>query len=91
MTDETEPMRRTMQAEIYAEIQSNDEDKEHARLIAKYGAGNVWDTNELSAAFEVTGFMAPFCVVKRKSDNMVGTVEFQHHPRFYFNFQEDRR
>jgi hypothetical protein len=30
-------------------------------------------------------------VVKRKSDGVVGSLEFQHHPRFYFNFAEDKK
>ncbi len=61
---------------------------DRARLEARYG--KVWDTEELRAEFEVLGFMAPFVVVKRKSDNQKGSLEFQHHPRFYFSFTEDR-
>lgn len=60
---------------------------DRARLEARYG--KVWDTEELRAEFEVLGFMAPFVVVKRKSDNQKGSLEFQHHPRFYFSFTED--
>jgi hypothetical protein len=40
---------------------------------------------------EVLGFMAPFVVVRRKSDNVKGSMEFCHSPRFYYNFVEDRR
>ncbi len=61
---------------------------DRARLEARYG--KVWDTKELRAEFEVLGFMAPFVVVKRISDNQKGSLEFQHHPRFYFSFTEDR-
>jgi hypothetical protein len=32
--------------------------------------------------------MAPFVVVRRLSDGQKGSLEFQHHPRFYFNFQK---
>ena len=32
------------------------------------------------------GFMAPFIGVERKSDGQKGSIEFQHSPRFYFNF-----
>lgn len=89
MEDKTEFPRRIIQSEIYAEIESTDEDKERARLVEKYGADNVWDTDELSRNFEAIGFMAPFCVVRRKSDDVKGSVQFQHHPRFYFNFLKD--
>jgi hypothetical protein len=33
--------------------------------------------------------MAPFVVVRRKADGRKGSLEFQHHPRFYFNFMPD--
>ena len=89
--DETEFPRRIIQVEIHAEVESNDETTERARLEAKYGVGNVWDSDELSGTFRVLGFMAPFCVVERKSDNVKGSVQFQHSPRFYFNFEKDSR
>ena len=56
-------------------------------LAAKYG--QVWDTSELQKDYEVRGFMAPFVVVRRKSDGAVGSLEFQHMPRFYFNWTPD--
>lgn len=46
----------------------------------------MWDTTEL-AEFVIIGFMAPILVVQRKADGVKGTLEFQHQPRFYFNFQ----
>ena len=51
--------------------------------------GEVWDTKQLQKDFEVTGFQAPFVAVKRKSDNVIGSLEFTHMPRFYFNFVKD--
>jgi hypothetical protein len=30
-------------------------------------------------------------VVRRKSDGVKGSLEFQHNPRFYFNFKSDQR
>ena len=71
---------------MVAEINANATDREV--LEATYGK-DVWDTAELSMAFDVLGFMAPFCVVRRKADGVKGSVMFQHHPRFYYNFQED--
>jgi hypothetical protein len=47
----------------------------------------VWSTDELVEEFEVIGFMAPICVVRRRSDGQKGSVEFQHSPRYYFGFQ----
>jgi hypothetical protein len=51
--------------------------------------GRVWSTDELAREFEVLGFAAPFAVVRRKSDGRAGSLMFQHHPRFYFRFEED--
>jgi hypothetical protein len=60
-----------------------------ADLEAALGADNVWDTEQLRESFEVKGFMAPFAVVRRKSDGAIGTVMFQHSPRLYFAFVKD--
>jgi len=49
----------------------------------------TWTTKELQEEFEVIGFQAPFVVVKRLSDNVKGSLQFQHMPRIYFNFVED--
>lgn len=49
----------------------------------------VWDTSELTRDFIVIGFAAPFVSVRRKQDSRLGSLEFQHHPRFYFNFRPD--
>ena len=51
--------------------------------------GQVWNSRALAQDFVVMGFMAPYVVVRRRSDNSVGSLEFQHHPRFYFNWRED--
>jgi hypothetical protein len=51
--------------------------------------GQVWDTQELTRDYEVKGFMAPFIVVKRKSDGALGSLMFQHMPRFYYGFTKD--
>jgi len=83
MSDETEPLRRQRLAEINAEPGSR------AALEAQYG--QVWTTQELSNDFEVIGFMAPYVVVRRKADGVKGSLEFQHNPRFYFNFAPDTK
>lgn len=86
MGDLTEAIRKIEVAKINSEVESNDKDEERTRLEKKYG--QVWNTEELSNDFRVQGFMAPFIVVTRKSDNSRGSLEFQHNPRFYFNFRE---
>jgi hypothetical protein len=78
MNDQTESIRRQRLAEINAEPGS--------REALEAQNGQVWDTQELSEEFEAIGFMAPFIVVRRKSDGKKGSLEFQHFPRFYFNF-----
>jgi hypothetical protein len=81
MSDPTEPIRRERLVEINAEPGSRE------ALQAKYGI--VWSTEELSRDFEVIGFLAPYVVVRRKADGVRGLLEFQHNPRFYFNFQPE--
>ena len=78
MSDPTESIRREMVADINCDPGSRES------LEARYG--QVWDTNELREAFDVTGFMAPMVTVVRKSDNQRGSLMFQHNPRFYFSF-----
>lgn len=58
-----------------------------ADLVADRGP--TWDTDALRAEFDVIGFAAPFVVVRRKADGVKGTLEFTHHPRVYFGWQED--
>ena len=82
MSDETEAIRRQQLAEINAEPGSRE------ALEAEHG--QVWDTNQLRADFDVLGFMAPVVVVRRKSDDQKGSLMFQHHPRFYFSFEPHR-
>lgn len=78
--DQTENLRRQRVMEINAEPGSRE------ALEAKYG--QVWDTKQMRQDFEVQGFAAPLIVVTRKTDGQKGSLEFQHSPRFYFNFKE---
>lgn len=48
--------------------------------------GPTWTTETVSQEFEIIGFMAPFVVVRRRSDRQKGTLEFTHNPRVYFNW-----
>ena len=79
MTDPTETIRRQRLAEINLVPGSRE------ALEAQHG--QVWDTDELMEEFEAIGFMAPIIVVRRRADGVKGSLEFQHSPRLYFNWQ----
>lgn len=83
MEDVTEAIRRERLLEINADPGSRE------ALEAVHG--KVWTTDELRVEFEVIGFMAPVCVVRRRSDGRKGSVFFQHSPRFFFGFVPDAR
>lgn len=80
--DETESIRR----DIVNELNTNAGPREV--LQARYG--RVWDTSEMQNEFTAICFMAPLIVVRRKSDGTQGSLEFQHSPRLYFNWQADQ-
>ena len=82
MTDPTEQIRRERLVEINSEPGSRE------ALEAKYG--QIWNTIQLGEQFEVIGFSAPFVVVRRKADGVKGSLEFQHSPRLYWGFVEDK-
>ena len=81
MYDSTETTRRRMVKEINA----NPGTREYLEQVH----GKVWDTAEMQSDFSVSGFMAPLVVVRRKSDGVTGTLQFQHSPRLYYGFIED--
>ena len=78
MSDPTEAIRRSMVAEINHQPGS--------REALQDQHGQVWDTTEMQTEFEALGFMAPFIVVRRRSDGVRGSLMFQHNPRLYFAF-----
>jgi hypothetical protein len=77
-SDETEMLRRRRIAEISSDMTNRE------TLEAQYG--KVWSTEEMVKEFAAIGFMAPYVVVRRRSDGVKGTLEFCHSPRFYFSF-----
>lgn len=87
MTDETENFRRWMVVKLNSAVKSSNSITERNRLERIYG--EVWNTQELQRDFEVIAFMAPYVVVKHKGTEKIGTLLFQHSPRFYFSFLED--
>ena len=73
MPDETEDIRREMQAQVNnGEIQPE---------------GQTWTTEQLTQDFQVHSFAAPFVLVTRKSDGVKGSLMFRHSPRVYFEFE----
>ena len=82
MSDPTEAIRRQQLVEINAEPGGRE------ALEAKHG--QVWDTQELGRDFQVEGFLAPYVIVRRKSDGQRGSLLFQHQPRLYFSFEPYR-
>jgi len=45
-------------------------------------------TEEMLTEYEVLGFAFCMCIVRRKSDGVKGTLDFDHMPRRYYNFME---
>lgn len=77
-TDPTEMTRRSMVQAI------NINAGERERLEAEHG--QVWDTQQLQADFEVIAFAAPLIVVRERSTGRMGSLFFQHSPRLYWAF-----
>ena len=46
-----------------------------------------WTTNELQEEFTVDGFSMGMVVVTRQVDGVQGTMDFDHSPRIYYNFE----
>lgn len=78
--DETETLRREWQAELNANL---------GREVLEAIYGRVYTTDEIRLEWEVIGFFAPLVVVKSKADGSLGSFEFQHSPRYYFNLVMD--
>jgi len=91
--DPTEATRRREVVELNAAgaalAAASPEDDGRAALEAEHG--KVYTLAELDAEFTITGFMAPYVGVVRKADGVVGSMQFQHRPRFYFSFVPDTK
>lgn len=48
--------------------------------------GRVWDTQELAHEFVITSIIGNTVVVRRKTDDVVGTLQHQSKPPLYFGF-----
>lgn len=62
--------------------------EEGKKFTSLFPDHQCWNTEELQRDFTVNGFAAPFVSVKRKADGAIGSLEFTHMPRFYFNWRE---
>ena len=80
MSDPTEAIRRKHVAQINRDPGSRED------MESKHG--QVWNTKELQQDFDVLSFLAPYVTVRRKTDNQMGSLAFQHNPRFYYNFKK---
>jgi hypothetical protein len=85
ITDETELLENMRRSRL---VEINLARADRAMLQSRHG--QVWNVEELTREFEPLEFSAPFVVVRRRSDGALGSLEFQHEPRFYFNFKADR-
>ena len=73
--------------EINAEDTSGpDLDPKECRIRLEAKHGKIWNSYELARDFEVMRFAPPFVAVIRRADGQLGTVIFQHEPRFYWGF-----
>ena len=89
MYDKTEQIRKIAVMAINSKT-TDSKDDDRSRLEAEYGVGNVWSTDEVSEDFVIHSFLAPFVSVSRKVDGVEGLIKFQHSPRLYFDFKEDK-
>jgi hypothetical protein len=87
MVNAVVPLRKFLVAGMNGLTRGKTEEEARAELVDQYGADNVWDTAQVTEAFEIEGFMAPFVVARRRSDGVRGSMAFTHMPRFYFDFK----
>jgi hypothetical protein len=75
-TDPTEQARRALLPQMPAELRER-----------VHKGEQIWTAKELLTEFDVIGFQAPFVVVRRKADQVTGTLMFTHNPRYYFGWE----
>ena len=77
---------------LVSEEKTYDERVEEAKAKIREAHGpdiDVYSTREMEEAFEPISFSSPFIIVKRKSDNVKGSLQFQSDPKVYFKFIPD--
>lgn len=60
------------------------------KFAEEYPGHECWTTSELAEQFDVLGFGLGFCVVRRKSDGVKGSLDYSKMfgARLYFDFVE---
>ena len=81
--DSTEESRRERLEQINA---NRVHDQHWKRCMGRFGI-----RASCSGTFMVVGFLAPFVHVRRRDNGEEGSMEFQHQPRFYFNYRSNER
>lgn len=71
----TEPKYGTPEWDEYVAKVRQDLEKAH---------GTVYNTDEVTTAFDIEWFLAPLCGGTRRSTGEKITLMFQHSPRFYW-------
>jgi hypothetical protein len=71
--------RRKKRAKIVVEPKTREE------LERLYG--RVWSQQEIAAEYVITGIVGLTVIVRRKADDVVGSLDYQNAPRLYYNFQ----
>lgn len=86
---------RNCQAEIHPAREGNMDDGWNDWGLSEVCAGTStphtpqWSTAQLQRDFEVVGFAMYMCVARRRYDGKLGSLDFDHRPRFYFDWKED--
>ncbi len=83
MSDPTEQLRK----ERIVEITKAD----NSRTALETRVGQTWNTSELQEDFEPLGFLSPYIVVRRKADQIKGSLEFCNSDgeRVYHSFEPE--
>ena len=50
--------------------------------------GRVWSQKELASDFILTAIVGLTITVRRREDDVVGNLDYQNLPRWYFNFRQ---
>ncbi len=81
MADETEQLRKARIVEIT--------NADNSRTALQSRVGQTWNTTELQEDFEPLGFLSPYIVVRRKADQIKGSLEFctSGNERVYRSFE----
>lgn len=49
--------------------------------------GRVWSQQEIAREFIIVSIVGLTVIVRRKADDVVGSLDYQNAPRLYYNFR----